>query len=61
MTTAQMEADAKARGFESVDEFERCMARVDISSLVKYQAFVLWKNEDGTKTGLLPLLPKGFR
>lgn len=42
-------------GFESVQEFYDMVAAVDLSSIEKQKAFNSWKENDGTKDGLLKL------
>jgi len=48
-----MEEIVKACGFESVLEFNKLVAEADISTPENYKSFMDWKNNDGTKEGLL--------
>lgn len=50
-----LEEFVKYSGFESVEEFHRLMSHVDLSSPEKMKAFEDWKENDGTKEGLLKL------
>lgn len=50
-----MEDLVKEMGFNSLEEYHRLVANVDLSSNEKLNAFNEWKNEDGTKEGLLKL------
>lgn len=52
-----MEALVKQLGFESEKEFHHLVASVDISTPEKSAAFKKWQDEDGSKEGLLKLLP----
>ena len=52
-----MEALAKQLGFESEKELHHLVASVDISTPAKAAAFKKWQDEDGSKEGLLKLLP----
>lgn len=51
-----MEELVKRQGFENLAEFNRMVAKVDISTPKKLEAFEAWKNNDGTKDGLVELL-----
>lgn len=53
-----MEEFVKAMGFDSVKEFHRLVASVDLSTPEKLKAFEDWKENDGTKEGLLALNDK---
>lgn len=46
-------------GFESLEEFNRLVASVDLSSPEKIAAFNRWREDNGTKEGLLALLNEG--
>jgi hypothetical protein len=50
-----MEELVKQMGFGSLEEYHRLVANVDLSTLEKLNAFNEWKNEDGTKEGILKL------
>lgn len=52
-----MQELAKEFGFESAEEMNRMIARVDLSTTEKAEAFRKWQGEDGTKAGLEKLLP----
>lgn len=45
----------KKLGFESAKEFHSLMVNVDLSSPDKLKAFKDWKENDGSKEGLLKL------
>lgn len=47
---------AKENGFESEKEMHKLIANVDLSDPIKLNRFETWKQNDGTKTGLLELL-----
>lgn len=47
----------KQLGFESGAEFHRLVAGADLSSNAGIAAFKRWQFEDGSKVGLLRLLP----
>lgn len=51
----EFEKLVKKLGFESKKEWHRLVANVDLSSRDKLYDFEDWKNEDGTKKGLLKL------
>jgi len=50
-----MDRIAKMMGFEDAAEMNRLVAQADISTPEKLAAFERWKEEDGTKAGLLAL------
>ena len=50
------EAVCSEFGFDSMQEFHRMVASVDIASRGKYAAFKCWQENDGTKKGLTALL-----
>ncbi len=50
-----MEELVKAMGFESLQEFNKLVASVDLSTPEKLKAFKEWQDNDGSKTGLLKL------
>lgn len=50
-----MEEFVKEMGFDSLEEFNRLVATVDINSKEKTKSFIDWKENDGTKEGLLLL------
>jgi hypothetical protein len=50
-----MEEIIKQYGFESMEEFNRLVSNVDLSTPDKLNAFKTWQNEDGSKDGLLKL------
>jgi len=50
-----MEEFVKEMGFDSLEEFNRLVATVDINSKEKMKSFIDWKENDGTKEGLLIL------
>lgn len=50
-----MEEIVKQYGFESVGEFHRMVADVDLTSAEKIAAFKKWQEDDGTKKGLIAL------
>jgi len=50
-----MEEIVKQNGFVSLEEFNKIVANVDLTSADKIAAFKKWQDEDGTKTGLLKL------
>lgn len=49
---------ARDLGFESEEEMHRLIASVDLSSQSQFAAFLAWRDTDGTKAGLLKLLPE---
>jgi len=50
-----MEEFVKQHGFDSLKEFNKLVANLDLSSMDKIVAFKEWQNNDGTKKGLLKL------
>lgn len=48
----------KVNGFDSLEEFNKMVASVDISTPVRYADFVRWQRDDGSKEGLLKLPKK---
>jgi hypothetical protein len=44
-------------GFASLKEFNHLVASIDLSNLEKLAAFEQWRDNDGTKEGLLKLIP----
>jgi len=50
-----MEEFVKEMGFESLDEFNKLVAAVDISDNKKMKSFIDWKENDGSKEGLMIL------
>jgi len=50
-----MEDFIKKLGFESFEESLNLVAKVDLSTPEKLESFINWKEEDGTKEGLLKL------
>ena len=50
-----MKKFVKKYGFDSVNEFHKMMANVDLGSVEKLQAFEVWKEYNGTKKGLSKL------
>ncbi|MGV6816151.1 MAG: hypothetical protein ACWA44_02640 [Thiotrichales bacterium] len=52
-----MEDLVKELGFESVQEYHKLVSTADISTVEKMVAFEKWKKEDGSKEGLLKLIP----
>jgi len=50
-----MEEMVKKCGFDSLEEFNRLIVNVDLTSAKKIQIFEDWKKNDGTKEGLLKL------
>ena len=51
-----MEEVVKQMGFNSEKEFNQMVASVDLTSLNKMQKFLEWRENDGTKTGLLKII-----
>jgi len=52
-----MEEIFKHHGFDSLKEFNRMVANVDLTNTEKLKAFEDWLQNDGTKEGLLKLDP----
>ena len=50
-----MEELVKELGFKDLDEYHKLVANVDLSSFEKIRAFNNWKNNDGSKEGILKL------
>lgn len=50
-----MEEFVKQMGFDSLQEFNKLVASVDISTPEKLKAFLGWKENDGTKKGILKI------
>lgn len=53
-----LEVIVKELGFESTQEFNKMVAAVDLSNPARQDAFVAWKENDGTKAGLRKLAVK---
>ena len=53
-----LEKLVKAHGFENADEFHRLVASVDLSTKEKLFNFNVWREYDGSKAGLLKILPE---
>ena len=51
-----MEEFVKDLGFENEKDFHSLMASVDISTPTNMQIFLDWKENDGTKDGLLKVI-----
>lgn len=51
-----MEDFFKEMGFESEEEFHRLNASADLSDPEKMKKYLDWKDNDGTKEGLLKLI-----
>lgn len=51
-----MEELVKQMGFESVEEFHKLNANADLSDPKKMQMYLDWKENDGTKEGLLKVI-----
>ena len=51
-----MEELVKEMGFESEEEFHAMVSSVDLTDPIKMGAFLDWKENDGTKKGLLELI-----
>ena len=51
-----MEELAKEMGFESEQEMHKLIASVDLSDPDKLHKFMNWKENDGTKKGLLHVI-----
>jgi hypothetical protein len=48
--------DVKALGFAHLAEFCSMVASVDLSTPIQVSRFEKWRDEDGTKDGLLALM-----
>jgi len=46
----------KAKGFENEDEFNRLISNVDLTDSCNLLNFNIWKEKDGTKSGLLKVM-----
>lgn len=51
-----MEEFVKEMGFESEQEFNRMVASIDLSDSIKMVKFLDWRENDGTKEGLLKVI-----
>jgi hypothetical protein len=51
-----MEEFVKQMGFESEKEFHEMVASVDLTDQIKMKKFLDWKENDGSKEGLLKVL-----
>ena len=51
-----MEELVKQLGFESVEEFHKLNATPDLSDPKKMRMYLEWKDNDGTKEGLLKVI-----
>ena len=51
-----MEEIVKQMGFESVEEFHKLNASADLSDSKKMEMYLEWKENDGTKKGLLKVI-----
>ena len=51
-----MDEFVKEMGFENEKDFHSLMACVDISTPTNMQRFLNWKENDGTKDGLLKVI-----
>ena len=52
----EMDEFVKEMGFENEKDFHSLMACVDISTPTNMQRFLNWKENDGTKDGLLKVI-----
>ena len=50
-----MEEIVKEHGFDSLKEFNKLVANVDLTSKEKIDKFKHWQGNDGSKEGLLKL------
>lgn len=50
-----METIVKSLGFESLEEYHRLVAHVELDTPQKIKQFDDWKNNDGSKKGILKL------
>ena len=48
-----MEEIVKQMGFKSEKEFHKLVSSVDLTDTINMQMFLQWKQNDGTKKGLL--------
>lgn len=53
-----MDQFARSNGFKNSAEMFALVSSVDLKTPEKMDAFLKWKNSDGTKLGLIPLLPE---
>jgi hypothetical protein len=51
-----MEEFVKEMGFESVEEFHKLNASADLSDPEKMKKYLDWRENDGTKEGLLKVI-----
>jgi hypothetical protein len=51
-----MDPIAQAAGFTNAEEMNKMVAEVDLTTSEGFEAFETWKEEDGTKAGLITLL-----
>ena len=51
-----MEEIVKQMGFKSEKEFHKLVSSVDLTDTIKMQMFLQWKQNDGTKKGLLKVI-----
>lgn len=51
-----MEEIVKEMGFESEKEFHKMVASVELTNPIKMKLFLDWKENDGTKEGLLKII-----
>ena len=51
-----MDEIAQAQGFTNAEEMNKMVAEVDLTTAAGLAAFQTWKEEDGTKAGLVTLL-----
>ena len=58
MTVNFAEAVTNDFGFDSMQEFNRMVCKVDVRTRGKVAAFRDWQHDDGTKTGLTHLLER---
>jgi hypothetical protein len=54
-----MDEVARDLGFDDAADMHRCVAAVDLTTPARLAAFVAWRDDDGTKAGLLALAAKG--
>ncbi len=60
METLELNETVKELGFENEKEFYKLVASVDITTTAELASFNDWKLNDGTKKGLLKLIPGGM-
>jgi hypothetical protein len=46
----------QAAGFKDAAEGHRLIASVDLSDRKSFEAFIVWKHQDGSKEGLLKII-----